>query len=319
MSIVTFPNEFLWVEKYRPKKVDDCVLPKVLKNSFEHIVSKGRITNILLASPRPGSGKTTMALAICEEIGADVLMINGSEEGRSIDTLRNVIKPFAATISLTDAKKVVIIDEADFMNAQSVQPAMRALMEEFSSNCSYIFTCNYKAKIIEAIHSRCTCIDFIVSEEDKPLMASTFFQKATAILDNENIEFDPKAVAKLVTKYFPDYRRTLNELQRYSASGKIDVGILVASSDVNLDSLFVVMKEKNFTAIRKWVGENSGIEPAELFSRIYTQSAKLFEPQSLPGLVLIFAEWDYKSAFMTDKEICIMAALMETIMTVKWK
>jgi DNA polymerase III delta prime subunit len=316
MSIVTFPNEFLFVEKYRPKTIDDCVLPSALKKTFKDMAASGRIGNLLF-SGTAGVGKTTIGKALCEEIGAEYIIINGSENG-GIDTIRYQVRSFASTISLTDSKKVIIIDESDGMSQDALK-ALRGSIEEFSSNCSFLFTCNYKAKIIEPIHSRCTCIDFTISKEDKQLMAATFFQRAVAILKNENIEFDPKVVAELVTKYFPDYRRTLNELQRYSASGKIDVGILVASSDSNLDSLFKAMKEKNFTETRKWVGENSDIEPAELFSRIYEKSNELFEPQSLPQLVLILGDYDYKSAFVTDKQIITMCALTEIMSSLVWK
>ena len=315
-SIVTFPNEFLWVEKFRPKTIDNCVLPKALKDTFKHMVESGRITNILLSSPTPGSGKTTLAKALCDAIGAEYLLINGSENGL-IAVMRDQVRNFGSTVSLTDSKKVVILDEADGLSAEA-QKSLRGMIEEFSANCSFILTCNYKAKIIEPIHSRCTCIDFTINKEDKQLMAATFFQRASAILKHENIEFDPKAVAELVTKYFPDYRRTLNELQRYSASGKIDVGILVASSDATLDSLFIGMKDKNFTEVRKWVGENSDIEAADLFTKIYDKSVELFEPQSLPQLVLILADYGYKSCFNIDKQICIMAALVEVMSIVIW-
>ena len=308
-SIVTFPNEFIWVEKYRPKKISDCVLPKDIKATFKHMTEAGRLANILLSSPKPGSGKTTLAKALCEEIEAEYIVINGSENG-GIDTIRTQFRQFASTVSLTDSKKVIIIDEADGLTPDA-QKALRGSIEEFSANCSFIFTCNYKAKIIEPIHSRCTCIDFSMNKEDSQLMTATFFQRAVAILKNENIEFDPKAVAELVTKYFPDYRRTLNELQRYSASGKIDVGILVSSSDDTLDSLLRFMGEKNFTEVRKWVGENSNITPPELFSKIYARSQDIFQPQSLPSLVILLGDYDYKSAFATDKQIIIMCALVE--------
>lgn len=317
MSIVTFPNEFLWSEKYRPRTVENCVLPASLKKTFKDMVASGRIGNLLLSSHLPGSGKTSLCKSLCEEIGAEYIVINGSENG-GIDTVRNQVRQFASTISLTDAKKIIILDEADGLSPDA-QKALRGSIEEFSANCSFLFTCNYKAKIIEPIHSRCTCIDFTISKEDKQLMAATFFQRASAILKNENIEFDPKVVAELVTKYFPDYRRTLNELQRYSASGKIDVGILVASSDVTLDSLFKAMKDKNFTEVRKWVGENSDVEPSDLFSKIYNKSVELFEPQSIPQLVLILADYGYKSAFVVDKQICIVAAMVEVMSSAIWK
>lgn len=302
-------EEFLWTQKYRPKTIDDCVLPKSIKDIFKGYAKQGRIPNLLL-NGSAGTGKSTIALAMCDEVGADVLFINGSDES-GIDVLRTKIKSFASTVSLTDAKKVVIIDEADYLNANSTQPAMRSFMEEYSSNCSFILTCNFKNRIIEPIHSRCTCVDFKIEPKDKQRIAAEFFKRVTKILENESIEFEPKVVAELITKFFPDYRRVLNELQRYSVGGRIDTGILISLDEGTYGELISALREKNFTDVRKWVGKNSDIESSELFRTLYDSATKHLEPASIPQLVLILGEYQYRAAFSVDQEINTMAALTE--------
>lgn len=311
-------DQFLWVEKYRPQKIDDCVLPESLKETFKQYIAQGEIPHFLL-SGTAGVGKTTVAKALCNEIGAEYIMINGSEEGRSIDVLRTTIKGFASTVSLTDAKKVIIIDEADYMNSQSIQPALRGFIEEFSANCRFIFTCNYKNKILEPIHSRCACIDFKIDAKDKQVLLGTFFKRASQILKQENVEFDQKVVAELITKHFPDYRRVLGELQRYSVSGKIDSGILVNMSQESFKDLIKMMKEKDFTNVRKWVGKNSDADTVSLFRELYDTSVSYMVAESIPQLVLILAEYQYKAAFVADHELNIMAALTEVMADCKFK
>ena len=303
-------DQFLWVEKYRPQKIDDCVLPESLKKTFKEYIAQGELPSFLFTGTA-GVGKTTVAKALCNEIGAEYIMINGSDEGRSIDVLRTTIKSFASTVSLTDAKKVVIIDEADYMNAQSVQPALRSMIEEFSANCRFIFTCNFKNRIIEPLHSRCAVVEFKIDASDKQQIAAQFFKRATQILKLEEIEFDPKVVAELITKHFPDYRRILNELQRYSVSGKIDTGILINMSEESFKSLVKCMKEKDFQEVRKWVAKNSDVETTQLFRELYDFASTMLQPNSIPQLVLILAEYQYKSAFVADHELNTMAALTE--------
>jgi DNA polymerase III delta prime subunit len=308
---------FLWVEKYRPQKIDDCVLPQALKETFRQYVEQGELPNFLFTGSA-GVGKTTIAKALCNEIGAEYMMINGSEES-GIDTLRTKIKGFASTISLTDAKKVVILDEADYLNANSTQPALRGFIEEFANNCRFILTCNFKNRIIEPIHSRCAVIEFKIDNKDKQEIAATFFKRAVTILKKEQIEFDPKVVAELITKHFPDYRRILNELQRYSVSGKIDSGILVNMSEESFKGLIKLLKEKDFTEVRKWVSKNSDSDTTSLFRELYDSAATTIEPNSVPQLVLILADYQYKAAFVADHELNIMAALTEIMAQCKFK
>ena len=310
-------DQFLWVEKYRPQKIDDCVLPESLKNTFKQYIQQGELPHFLL-SGTAGIGKTTVAKALCNEIGAEYIMINGSEES-GIDTLRVKIKGFASTVSLTDSPKVVIIDEADYLQANSTQPALRSFIEEFSSNCRFIFTCNFKNRILEAIHSRCACIDFKIDAKDKQILLGTFFKRASQILKQEGIDFDQKVVAELITKHFPDYRRVLNELQRYSVSGKIDSGILVNMSEESFKDLIKLMKEKDFPNVRKWVGKNSDSDTASLFRELYDTSATHMEAGSIPQLVLILADYQYKAAFVADHELNIMAGLTEVMANCKFK
>lgn len=311
-------EQFLWVEKYRPQNIDDCVLPEALKKTFKDYIAQGELPTFLF-SGTAGVGKTTVAKALCNEVGAEYIMINGSDEGRSIDVLRTTIKSFASTVSLTEAKKIVIVDEADYMNAQSVQPALRNFIEEFSNNCRFIFTCNFKNRIIEPLHSRCAVVDFKIDTADKQQIAAQFFKRATQILKQEEVEFDPKVVAQLITKHFPDYRRILNELQRYSVSGKIDSGILVNMSEESFKDLIKNMKEKNFPEVRKWVGKNSDADTTSLFRELYDTAANIIEPASIPQLVLILADYQYKAAFVADHELNIMAALTEVMAQCKFK
>ena len=311
-------KQFLWVEKFRPQTIDECILPESLKETFKEFIKSGQVPHFLF-SGTAGVGKTTIAKALCNEIDAEFLMINGSNEGRRIDEFRDSILGFASTVSLTDSKKVIIIDEADYLNAESVQPFLRGFMEEFSANCRFILTCNFKSKLIEPIHSRCTCIEFKIDSKDKQQIAASFFKRATTILKSENVEFDPKVVAELVTKHFPDYRRILNELQRYSVSGKIDAGILVSATDETFNPLLRMMKEKNFTEVRKWVGTNIDIDSTELFRRLYDKSVEYIEVTSIPQLVLILADYGYKNAFVTDREINTMACLTEVMSSCSFK
>jgi DNA polymerase III delta prime subunit len=311
-------DQFLWVEKYRPQTIDDCVLPESLKKTFKEFIAQGELPTFLFTGTA-GVGKTTVAKALCNEIGAEYIMINGSDEGRSIDTLRTTIKNFASTVSLTDAKKVIIIDEADYMNASSIQPALRSFIEEFSANCRFIFTCNYKNRIIEPLWSRCAVIEFKIPNEDKAKIASSFYRRIADILSFEQVEFDPKVVAELVTKHFPDYRRILNELQRYSVSGKIDTGILVNLSQESYNDLIKALKAKDYPAARKWVGKNTDIDTIELFRELYDSASEKMDPSTIPNLVLILADYQYKAAFVADHELNIMAALTEIMVQCKFK
>lgn len=309
---------FLWVEKYRPQKIDDCVLPESLKKTFKQFVDQGELPTFLFTGTA-GVGKTTVAKALCNEVGAEYIMLNGSDEGRTIDTLRTTIKNFASTVSLTDAKKVIIIDEADYMNPQSVQPALRSFIEEFSNNCRFIFTCNFKNRIIEPLHSRCAVIDFKIDTSEKPKVAAGFYRRIVDILTNEGVEFDSKVVAELVTKHFPDFRRVLNELQRYSVSGKIDSGILLNISDESFKDLIKLIKNKDYQGVRKWVGKNTDIDTTVLFNDLYDSASENIEPATIPNLVLILADYQYKAAFVANQELNIMAAMTEIMMQCKFK
>lgn len=311
-------EQFLWVEKYRPQKIDDCILPESLKKTFKDYVAQGELPHFLLCGTA-GVGKTTIAKALCNEIGAEYVILNGSDTGGHIDTLRTTIKGFATSVSLTDAKKVIILDEADYLQANSTQPALRNYMEEFSANCRFIFTANYKNRIIEPIHSRCAVIEFKIDSKEKQEIAASFFKRATAILKQENIEFDPKVVAELITKHFPDYRRILNEMQRYSVSGKIDSGILVNMSEESFKGLIKLMKDKDFTEVRKWVAKNSDADTTALFRELYDNASVNMDVNSIPPMVLILADYQYKAAFVADHELNIMAALTEIMAQCKFK
>ena len=304
-------SEFLLTEKYRPQVIDDCILPEETKKTFKEFVAKGEIPNLLLAGP-PGIGKTTIAKALCNELGADYYVINGSDEGRFLDTVRNQAKNFASTVSLTGSSKhkVIIIDEAD-NTGNDVQLLLRANIEAFYSNCRFIFTCNYKNKIIEPLHSRCAVIDFTIKGKQKVELAGSFFKRLQQVLEQERIEYDPKVVAELVTKHFPDFRRVLNECQRYSTSGKIDSGILATFSDVAVNDLIKNLKEKNFPEVRKWVVSNLDNDTTVLLRRIYDALYASLENNSIPAAVLIIAKYQYQAAFVCDQEINMLACLTE--------
>ena len=313
-------SEFLWVEKYRPKKIRDCILPEDTKKTFTEFLKQKEIPNLLL-SGTAGTGKTTVARALCEELGADYIIINGSDEGRQIDTLRNKIKNFASTVSLTEssAHKVVIVDEADYMNADSVQPALRNFIETFHSNCRFIFTCNYKSKILPALHSRCTVIDFAIKNGQKVKTAQALLKRLGKILEQEEVKYDNKVLAELIQKHYPDFRRTINELQRYSVRGEIDSGILFSLSEANTKELIKILKEKRFNDMRKWVINNLDKEPSSLFSTIYNLLYKNLEGNSVPQAVLVIAGYQYKSAFVDDQEINMVACLTEIMENFKFK
>jgi len=313
-------SDFLWVEKYRPKRIEDCILSEDLKQTFLEFVKKKEIPNLLLSGTQ-GTGKTTVARALCEELGVDYIIINGSDEGRQIDTIRNKIKNFASTMSLTKEAnhKVVIIDEADYMNAESVQPALRNFIETFFNNCRFIFTCNYKNKIIPALHSRCTVIDFKIVNGQKVKTANQFLQRLSIILTKENIEFDKKVLAELIQKHYPDFRRTINELQRYSVRGKIDTGILFNLSEVNSKELMTSLKDKNFNEMRKWVVQNIDKESTRLFREIYDNLHTVVDSKSIPNAILILAGYQYKSAFVADQEINMVACLTDIMANCKFK
>jgi len=313
-------SDFLWVEKYRPKRIEDCILSEDLKQTFIEFVKKKEIPNLLL-SGTPGTGKTTVARALCEEIGVDYIIINGSDEGRQIDTLRNKIKNFASTISLTKEAnhKVVIIDEADYMNAESVQPALRNFIETFFNNCRFIFTCNFKSRIIEALHSRCTVIDFRITNGQKAKTAAKLMNRLSIILKDEGIEFDKNVLAEVIQKHYPDFRRTINELQRYSVRGKIDSGILFSLKEENYKDLIVKLKDKDFNGMRKWVSQNLDHGPTHLFKEIYELLYLHLDPKSIPQAVLIIAGYQYKAAFVADQEINMVACLTEVMAGCKFK
>jgi len=310
-------TDFLWVEQYRPKTIDDCILPDSLKSLFSAFIKKGEISNMLF-SGTPGIGKTTVAKALCEEMNCDWIMINGSEEG-GIDVLRNKIKNFASTVSLSGGKKVVILDEADYLNPQSTQPALRGFVEEFHKNCRFILTCNFKNRIIEPLHSRFSNIEFKVNPKDKPKLASRLFERAVYILKEQNVSYEDKVLVELITKHFPDFRKLINELQRYSVSGSIDAGILVNVSDENLKTLVTHLKNKEFSDMRKWVVNNLDNDPVKIFRKIYDTLYTNLEPSTIPHAVLIIADYQYKSAFVADQEINLVACLTELMSQVKFK
>lgn len=312
-------DEFLWVEKWRPHTVKETILPDALKETFQKFVDQKNIPNLLLTG-KPGIGKTTIAKAMLDELGCDYITINGSLEGRLIDTLRDEIKSFASSMSLiSSGRKYVIIDEADYLNPNSMQPALRNFMEEYSNNCGFILTCNYKNKIIEPLHSRSSVIDFTIRNDEKPHLSVLFLKRAMEILDSEGIKYDKSTIAQLINKYFPDWRRIINELQRYSVTGKIDSGIFINLAETSIKTLFRLLKEKNFTEIRKWVYENSDIDSADLYHQIYEQAPNYIKPSSLPGLVLILAKYGYQDAFALDKQINTVACLVEINVEVEWK
>jgi DNA polymerase III delta prime subunit len=302
-------SEALWVEKYRPHTIADCILPDEYKTTFQSYVDRKEIPHLLLCGG-PGTGKTTVARALCDEIGCDYLMVNGSDES-GIDTFRVKIKNYASAISMTGGKKVIIIDEADYLNPNSTQPAMRAAMEEFAHNCTFIMTCNFKNRIIEPLHSRCAVIEFKLRKEDKPKMAMAFMKRASEILTGENVPYDRVVLAEVVKKHFPDYRRVLNELQRYSVSGKIDSGILTSIADVSINDLVKALSNKDFSATRKWVADFGSDDPAKIFRKIYDSLYDVMDKQSIPYAVVLLAKYQYQSAFCADQELNLTACLVE--------
>ena len=313
-------NEFLWVEKYRPRKIEDCILPDSNKKTFMEFLNNKEIPNLMLAGPA-GCGKTTVAKALCEELGVDYYVINGSDEGRFLDTVRNQAKNFASTVSLSagDAKhKVIIIDEAD-NTTHDVQLLLRANIEAFYNNCRFIFTCNYKNKIIEPLHSRCAVVEFSIKGKEKAQLAGSFFKRLQNILDEERVQYDPKVLAELINKHFPDWRRVLNECQRYSAGGTVDSAILAEFSDVNVNELIKNLKTKNFTEVRKWVVANLDNDASSLLRRVYDASFDHLSPQSIPAAVLIIAKYQYQCAFVADQEVNILAALTEIMVECEFK
>lgn len=308
-------EEFLFVEKYRPQTINDCVLPKDLKETFQKIVEKGELPNMMFTGSA-GVGKTTVARALCNELDIDYMIINGSEDG-NIDTLRGKIKQFASTVSLHGGQKVVILDEADYLNPQSTQPALRGFIEEFSSNCRFILTCNFKNRIIDPLHSRCSIYEFNLGNKAK--MAEQFMARLQFILTSEGIIFDNAVIAELIMKYIPDWRRVINECQRYGMSGHIDTGILVTLSETSIKGLMEDLKAKNFKKMRKWVTDNIDVESTKLFRMVYDNMASYVQPQSIPQLVLILADYSYKDSFVADHELNVVACMTEIMSQIKFK
>ena len=312
MNVAEAKKEYLWVEKYRPKTIEDCILPKSLKDNFKQMLENEELQNLLL-SGGAGCGKTTVARAMCEELNCDYIIINCSEDG-NIDTLRTKIRNFASTVSILGGKKVVILDEFDYSNAQSTQPALRGFIEEFSDNCRFVLTCNYKNRIIEPLHSRCTCIEFKMPKKEKPNLASGFMDRIKFILEAEGVSYEEKVLAQLIMKHFPDFRRIINEIQRYSVGGCIDVGILSQIGEIKVKDLISSMKNKEFTNVRKWVVDNLDNDQIHIFRKVYDGLYDYFKPQSIPQAVLILAEYQYKSAFVADHEINLTACLTELML-----
>ena len=309
-------GQFLWVEKYRPTRIEDCILPEEVKKQFQQFIAKGEVPNLLL-SGSAGTGKTTIARALCNELGCDYIVINGSDEGRQIDTLRTKIKQFASAVSFEGKTKVVILDEADYMNRDSVQPALRAFIETFSENCRFIFTCNYSNRLIEPLHSRTTVIDFKLAPSDKPVLASKFLKRMEYILNNEGVDYNQRVLAELLNKYFPDYRRVINELQRYSVGGSIDEGILSNFQEINAKALVERLRENDWKKMRQWIANNVDTDPQAIFSQIY--DILIPEVKGIPHLVLLIADYQYKAAFVADQEINLTACLTEIMANVEFK
>ena len=311
-------DDFLWVEKYRPHKISDCVLPSDLQEPFSDFVDQGKVPNLILTGG-PGTGKTTAAKALCDETQTDFLMVNGSDEGRSIDTVRTTLNQFCSSVSMTGNRKAIIMDEADYMNPDSVQPALRGFIEKFGNNVSFLFTCNYPNRIIDPIHSRCAVFDFSIPLNEKPKLAEQYLLLCEEILGKEGIEFERKVLIQLIMKHFPDFRRVLNELQRYSSSGRIDTGILTSLEEVNVGELVSSLKGKKFSEVRKWTNSNMDTDTARIFRKLYDSLSSHLKPQSVPQAVLIIADYQYKSAFVVDQEINLVACLTEIMVECEFK
>jgi DNA polymerase III delta prime subunit len=310
-------EQFLWVEKYRPSKIVDTILPAELKKVFQTFVDQKNIPNLIL-SGGAGVGKTTVARAMLQELNCDYIVINGSMNG-NIDTLRNEIANFASAVSLTGGRKYVILDEADYLNANSTQPALRNFMEEFSRNCGFILTCNFKNRIIEPLHSRCSVIDFDIPRDSKPKLAGQFFKRVVYILNKEGVKFEQAVVAEVIKKHFPDWRRVINELQRYSATGAVDSGILTSFKDMNVRDLFAAMKARNYDDVRRWVHDNSDQDQNAVFQAVFDSAEDYVEKKAIPELIVIIADYQYKAAFVANHEINLLAFLVETMMRVEFK
>lgn len=315
--MLTTTDKFLWVEEYRPSTIADCILPKAIKKTFQDFVVAGEMQNLLLAGGA-GCGKTTVAKALCSELGLDVLFVNASEES-GIDVIRTKVRQFASAVSISGGVKVVILDEADYLNPQSSQPALRGMIEEFHSNCRFIFTCNYKNKIIQPIHSRCTVIEFQIPNAEKTDLAIELLERCSGILNEKAILFEEKVVAQLIRRHFPDFRRIINELQRNSVSGSIDAGLLSNVGEVSINKLIAALRGKEFTDMRKWVASNIDNDPVQVFRKIYDSAYDVMEKDSIPPLVLILADYQHKAAFVADQEINLVAALTEIMMECEFK
>ena len=311
-------DDFLWVEKYRPTKISDCVLPSDLCEPFSDFVDQGKIPNLILAGSA-GTGKTTTAKALCDETKTDYLMVNGSDEGRNIDTVRTTLNQFCSSVSMTGNRKAIIMDEADYMNPDSVQPALRGFIERFGNNVSFLFTCNYPNRIIDPIHSRCAVFDFVIPVNEKPKIAEKYLELCEGLLEKEGVTFDRKVIVELIMKYFPDFRRVLNELQRYSSSGKIDVGILSSLEEINVSQLVDALKGKRFSDMRKWINSNMDMDTTRIFRKLYDNLGSHLKQQSVPQAVLIIADYQYKSAFVADQEINLVACLTEIMVDCEFK
>jgi len=310
-------DQFLWVEKYRPKKIEDCILPKQLKETFQTIVNKGELPNLMFTGTA-GLGKTTVARALCEQLGIDYIIINGSEEG-NIDTLRTKIRQFASTVSLQGGYKCVILDEADYLNPQSTQPALRGFIEEFANNCRFILTCNFKNRIIEPLHSRCGVIDFKFDKKSLAQLCGQFMNRLKDILNTESVIYEEAVLAELIMKHAPDWRRVLNEAQRYSINGAIDEGILVTLSDKSINDLMTALKAKNFKGMREWVVNNIDTEPHAIFRKVYDALADNLQAQSIPQVIIILADYQYKNAFVADHELNVVACMTEVMANAEFK
>ena len=311
-------DDFLWVEKYRPTKISDCVLPSDLYEPFSDFVDQGKLPNLILAGG-PGTGKTTAAKALCEETQTDYLMVSGSDEGRSIDTVRTTLNQFCSSVSMTGNRKAIIMDEADYMNPDSVQPALRGFIEKFGNNVSFLFTANYPNRIIDPIHSRCAVFDFVIPKNEIKKIAEKYLELCGDILSKENVEYENKVLAELIMKHFPDFRRVLNELQRYSTSGRIDTGILTSLEEVNVGELVTSLRGKKFSDMRKWANSNIDTDTAKIFRKLYDSLSGYLKPQSVPQAVLIIADYQYKSAFVADQEINLVACLTEIMVECEFK